>query len=74
LQKNPKFEKNRQRAEELFEAKAGEVVPQIIAQDGKASENDMMAFRINEYFGYKNFPQNFSIEDNATFLFFFNAK
>jgi len=67
---NPTFKANWERAEELFEAKAGEVVPQIITQDGKASENDMMAFRINEYFGYKNFPENFSIEDKATFLFF----
>jgi len=70
LQKNPKFEKNRQRAEELFEADADAIVPKIIAQDGKATYNDMMAYKMVRYNYYKEFPQNYSTEDKTTFLYF----
>jgi len=71
LLKNPTYKANWDRAEVLFNSDARVIVPKIANQyNGKLSENEKTAYKMAQYNAFKEFPDNFSTEDKANFLYF----
>lgn len=74
LLQNPTFKANWDNSKSLFNGEARVIVPKINAQTmGKITEAQKEAFKIAEYYYYKNRPQNLSPDDKRDFFFVITA-